>query len=84
VTRQISQRELRNQSGEIMRRLDEGETFVITRNGVPVGELVPLRRPQFVPTEMVLDVFRGAAPVDYKQFRADLDAVACPDVAPRD
>nr|WP_291822800.1 hypothetical protein [Candidatus Microthrix sp.] len=33
----ITQRELRNGSGEIMRRLDEGESFVVTRNGVPVG-----------------------------------------------
>jgi prevent-host-death family protein len=35
--REITQRELRNNSGEIMRELDEGETFVVTRNGVPVG-----------------------------------------------
>jgi len=41
----ITQRELRNGSGEIMRRLDEGESFVVTRNGVPAGELTPLRRP---------------------------------------
>jgi prevent-host-death family protein len=40
----ISQRELRNDSGKIMRRLDQGESFVITRNGQPVGELTPLRR----------------------------------------
>lgn len=31
-------------SGEIMPKLDEGETFIVTRNGVPVGELAPLRR----------------------------------------
>ncbi|MEP7114915.1 MAG: type II toxin-antitoxin system prevent-host-death family antitoxin, partial [Ilumatobacteraceae bacterium] len=40
----ISQRELRNDSGEIMRRLDHGETFIVTRNGTPVGELTPMRR----------------------------------------
>jgi prevent-host-death family protein len=44
----ITQRELRNDSGEIMRRLDQGESFVVTRNGVPVGELTPLRRHRFV------------------------------------
>ncbi len=26
-----------------MLRLDQGESFVVTRNGVPVGELTPLR-----------------------------------------
>jgi prevent-host-death family protein len=46
----ITQRELRNESGEIMRRLDQGESFVVTRNGVPVGELTPLRRHRFVPS----------------------------------
>jgi prevent-host-death family protein len=44
MTRTISQRELRNDSGEIMRALDRGEDFVVTRNGVPVGELRPARR----------------------------------------
>jgi len=48
VTEEITQRELRNDSGEIMRRLDAGETFIVTRNGVPVGELTPLRRHRFV------------------------------------
>jgi hypothetical protein len=31
----ITQRELRNDSGEIMRRLDRGETFVVTRKWHP-------------------------------------------------
>jgi prevent-host-death family protein len=42
MAREITQRELRNKSGEIMRQLDRGESFVLTRNGVPVGELTPL------------------------------------------
>jgi antitoxin (DNA-binding transcriptional repressor) of toxin-antitoxin stability system len=33
VTTTITQRELRNFSGDIMRRLDEGETFIVTRAG---------------------------------------------------
>jgi hypothetical protein len=32
-------RELRNSGGEIMRWLDQGESFVVSRNGIPVGEL---------------------------------------------
>ena len=47
----ISQRELRNDSGKIMRRLDLGESFVITRNGQPVGELTPLRRHRLLQTD---------------------------------
>ena len=79
----ISQRELRNDSGEIMRRLDEGETFVVTRNGVPVGELHPLRRHRFVAAETAVAMFRTAPSVDYSTFRSDLDAAASQDITPR-
>ena len=37
----ISQRELRNDSGSIMRRVELGESFTVTRNGSPVADLVP-------------------------------------------
>ena len=83
MTREITQRELRNGSGEIMRKLDEGETFVVTRNGVPVGELTPLRRHRFVPAETAIALFRAAPSVDYRRFRADLDAAAVQDPTPR-
>ena len=83
MSREISQRELRNESGKIMRELDDGETFVVTRNGVPVGELSPLRRHRFVPAETALAVFRAAADIDYRRFRADLDALAVQDPTPR-
>jgi len=83
MSREISQRELRNDSGKIMRELDEGQTFVVTRNGVPVGELTPLRRHRFVPAETAVAVFRAAPGVDYQRFRADLDAVADQDATPR-
>jgi prevent-host-death family protein len=72
MARTITQRELRNDSGEIMRALDRGEEFVVTRNGVPVGELRPVRR-RHVTREVLLDAFRGAAPLDPQRFRDDLD-----------
>ena len=37
----ISQRELRNDNAEIMRGVEEGETYVVTRRGVPVARIVP-------------------------------------------
>jgi prevent-host-death family protein len=75
MAREITQRELRNQSGEIMRALDRGESFVVTRNGVPVGELTPLRRRQFVSAEAAAALYAGAPTVDGKRFRTDVDAV---------
>jgi antitoxin (DNA-binding transcriptional repressor) of toxin-antitoxin stability system len=83
MTQSISQRELRNDSGEIMRRLDQGETFIVTRNGMPVGELAPLRRHRFVSADAAVAVFRNAPRIDAARFRADLDEVASQDIEPR-
>lgn len=83
MAREVTQRELRNESGEIMRQLDRGEAFVVTRNGVPVGELTPLRRHRFVAAEAALALFRDAPDVSYAQFRTDLDEIADQDPAPR-
>lgn len=80
---EITQRQLRNDSGEIMRRLDSGETFVLTRNGVPVGELTPLRRQQFVSSEAATRLFADAPRIDYQRLRADLDSVLDQDPLPR-
>lgn len=37
----IGQRQLRNDNAEIMRRVEAGESFTVTRNGRPVADLVP-------------------------------------------
>jgi len=80
---ELTQRELRNHSGEIMRALDRGEEFVVTRNGVAVGELRPLRRRRFVPRETMLALLAGAPRVDPERFRSDVDAVVDQDPTPR-
>lgn len=66
-----------------MRRLDEGETFIVTRAGKPVGELSPLRRERFVSAETVIALFHRAPSIDARRFRADLDAVADQGIEPR-
>lgn len=83
MARHITQRELRNQSGEIMRGLDRGEAFVVTRNGVPVGELIPLQRPLFVPMSALRDAVTRAGHVDYLKLRRDLAPVFDDEYAPR-
>ena len=75
MAREITQRELRNESGEIMRALDRGETFVVTRNGVPVGELTPLRQRRFVSGDAATALFASAPVLDSARFRADVDAI---------
>lgn len=66
-----------------MRRLDLGESFVVTRNGVPVGELSPLRRHRFISAEAAIAAFRGAPTIDFDRFRTDLDQAASQDIEPR-
>ena len=53
-----------------MRALDEGEDFIVTRNGRPVGELRPYRPRQFIPRDVFLAAFEGAPHIDYEKFRA--------------
>jgi len=84
VAREITQRQLRNGSGEVMRALDSGESFVVTRNGVAVGELTPFRRHRYVSRETALAAFSHAAAIDSARFRADIDRFVDQDPAPRD
>lgn len=82
MARTITQRELRNDSGEIMRALDRGESFVVTRNGAPVGELVPFSRRRFVAADRVTAAFAGAPRIDAARFRDDVDAALDQDPSP--
>lgn len=83
MAREVTQRALRNESGKIMRALDRGESFVVTRNGVPVGELIPLRQRQFVATDAALAVFASAPPIDFARFRTDVDTLVDQSPLPR-
>jgi antitoxin (DNA-binding transcriptional repressor) of toxin-antitoxin stability system len=83
VPRQITQRELRNSSGEIMRALDGGESFIVTRNGVPAGELRPLQARRFVAARAAVDAFANAPAIDRAAFREDVDAHVDQDPEPR-
>lgn len=80
---EVTQRQLRNESGEIMRALDRGESFIVTRNGVPVGQLRPLTQRRFVPIDEVMEMFAGGSHIDYEQFRADVDAILDQSIEPR-
>lgn len=66
-----------------MRALDDGESFVITRNGTPVGELLPLRRHRFVAASTAVAMFRDAPSLDAAAFRRDLDEVSDQEIPDR-
>jgi antitoxin (DNA-binding transcriptional repressor) of toxin-antitoxin stability system len=65
-----------------MRALDRGEVFLVTRNGIPVGELRPARR-RFVSRELLLEAFATASRIDAEQFRDELDGVVDQTIDPR-
>ena len=41
--RTISQRELRNDHAEVIRNVEQGESYTVTRRGVPIAVLAPIR-----------------------------------------
>jgi prevent-host-death family protein len=52
---EIPLRELRNNTSEVLRRVEDGEELEVTVNGRAVARLVPLpRRPRFLPAEVLL------------------------------
>jgi prevent-host-death family protein len=75
VTKTIPQRELRNDNAKVIDAVVCGQTFVVTRNGVPVAELRPIRRTRrsFVPKSDLTALATSGPHVDLEQFRADLD-----------
>lgn len=83
MTETISQRELRNDSGRIMRGLDAGRSYIVTRHSEPVGELRPLRRRRLVDAVAVKEIFQGAPVIDGRRFRQDVDATIDQRVDPR-
>jgi antitoxin (DNA-binding transcriptional repressor) of toxin-antitoxin stability system len=79
---EITQRDLRTRSKEIMDAVEGGQAFTVTRDGHRIGELIPLRRRlRFVPRQEFAEMSRTAASVDAGAFRADQDAAADQDLA---
>ncbi|HEY7485437.1 MAG TPA: type II toxin-antitoxin system prevent-host-death family antitoxin [Streptosporangiaceae bacterium] len=71
---EITQRDLRNRSKEIMDAVERGQAFTVTRDGHRIGELIPLRRRRrFVPRAEFAAMSRTAPTIDLDIFRADQD-----------
>jgi prevent-host-death family protein len=73
VSESIPERQLRNDNAEIMRRVEAGETFVITRNGRPIADLVPhgaAAKKRKTGREMQ-EEFRALPPIDVERWYRD-------------
>jgi prevent-host-death family protein len=79
---EITQRDLRSRSREIMDAVEHGQSFTVTRDGHRIGELIPLRRRRrFVPRAEFTAMSRNAPATDLEAFRADQDAAIDSEVA---
>ena len=73
----VTIRELRNQGGDVIDRVQKGERIIVTRSGQPVAELQPLRRKGPDPATL-LDRWRHLPLVDPDRMRRDIDEVIDP------
>lgn len=67
-------RELRNHGAAVIDRVLAGERITITRDGLAVAELRPLKR-RPLSREALQELYRGLPPVDPDRLRADIDAI---------
>ena len=71
----VPQRDLRNRTAELLRRVERGERLRITVHGHPVAELVPVSRAEpFVPFGEVVSELRGLLRAD-DRLEEDLRAL---------
>lgn len=63
----IPQKQLRNQVGEVLRRVEAGERVIVTVSGRPVAELSPVHKRRWVSGTALTQVWRGPAPHDLEQ-----------------
>lgn len=75
MRREITQRELRNDSSAVLREVQAGQTIIVTRHGVPVAELRPVQPYRFIPRAAIAEAAKRAPHIDAKNFRATLDTV---------
>lgn len=67
---EVTVRDLRNKGGEILKQVEVGRSFVVTRDGESVAELNPLNR-QPLSREAIIERFKHVPLVDAKRLRQD-------------
>ncbi len=69
---EVTVRELRNDGGRVLERVEQGESLTVTRDGHAIAELRPLpRRP--LRASALLRRWQRLAHVDADRLKADID-----------
>jgi len=74
---EVSVRDLRNYGGQILNRVEGGESMTITRDGSPVALLTPLPQPR-LSAAALLESWKNIPRIDAESLRRDLDQVLDP------
>lgn len=75
----VTIRDLRNRSAEVLRRVEHGESLTVTRDGDPVATVAPLPRRTMRVEELIAR--RRALPVvDAESLQADVDELIDPEL----
>ena len=69
---EVSVRELRNYGGQILNRVESGESMTITRDGTPVAVISPLHQPRLSATAL-LENWKNVPLINAESFRRDID-----------
>lgn len=70
----VTVRDLRNHGGEVLARVQGGETLTVTSHGTPVAELRPIRN-RYLKTAELIERARRLPSIDPRKLRDDIDAV---------
>lgn len=73
-SREVSVRDLRNHSREVLDRVTAGEHLIVTRAGRPLAELRPLPGPR-LKAAVVLERQSRLPYLDPRRLREDLDTI---------
>jgi prevent-host-death family protein len=75
---EVTVRELRNQGGKVLDRVESGETLTVTRDGRPVAELRPISTRHALDAATVVARARHLRPLDLGTLRSELDEIIDP------
>lgn len=82
MSQRVGLREMRQQASELVRRVEEGEEFVVTVAGRPAARLVPVRQMRWRKGHEIRDLFETAVDPDWSDEHSKRSDVI--DDLPRD
>ena len=71
---EVTVRELRNYGGQVLTRVEAGESMTVTRDGTPVARLTPLPQPR-LSARALIERWSSVPPIDIHSLRDNLAVV---------